>query len=988
MSNVFLQKYLAEKLTLKKMAGNINRISSTLAKSSIQLNPYQIYATMYAFDSPLQRGAILADEVGLGKTIEAGIVISQLWSEGKRRIIIICPASIRKQWQDELSNRFALDSEVIDGPIFEERVNSGKSIPLTYEGIFIVSLHFAYKKKGLIEKQAWNCVVIDEAHRLRNVYKGRDASKMAWEIRSIIKDTGKLLLTATPLQNNLMELYGIVSFIDDKLLGTPYSFKKRFVESLSDESGHSQTKLKELRLLIKGEEKFGGDKISGVLTRSLRNQVTDYVKFTERKAFTQDFAPTGEEMELYNKVSEYLQRPQVAAIQATQRNLMILVYRKLLASSSFAIAGTLDHLIEFLRKELELRQTDRLSKEMPAGLFAKSDLEDEGLEEEFEELEVEEAKVKKEERELMSQVDQSLFSDDDIRREIEEIESYYNLAVKIKENSKGEALVKALKTIFKIAEEKRWPKKAVVFTESRRTQEYIRRLLEREGITYTIFNGSNSSREAVETYKKWRREFPETSEQGSPVANIRQALVYDFEKDKQVFISTEAGAEGLNLQFCNIVINYDLPWNPQRVEQRIGRCHRYSQIYDVLVVNFLNTKNRADQRVLELLQYKLHLFDGLFGFSDEVLGLLESGVDFEKKILEIYQTCRTSEEIDAAFGKLQESIQSKIADEIRNARNQLIEYYDEPVRELFEQTKFELDKSLSVFDRDLLRLCRNFYGDNFISLDQEKTLYIFKGSELNKTIAFRELKEDEVGKIVRMNKEHPIALKAINESLKLQTVPIPLNYFLYTSSGKKYSLIDPLVDKEGIIYLFKLIIKGIEEEEILAPMTFIRKNNTYESISLEIAEEILSLEAQEQTQKADISPIEEKGVLSLWENWKKQVLEKYQRRNERLYDREVDRINRYYQDYSLRVDDRIKKAEEEKEDLNLRRDNSADLSERRELHRKIQEIELRLDRLRLEQIKLKQEANQLKQKDYEELEKKFGLKTEEELFAVTLFKVI
>ena len=302
MSNIFLQRYLAEKLSLKKMAGNIARLSSTLAKSSIQLNPYQIHASVYAFDSPLQRGAILADEVGLGKTIEAGITVSQLWAEGKRRILIICPASIRKQWQDELSNRFGLNSEVIDGPIFNEKVNSGEKIPLTYEGIFIVSLHFAYKKKGLIEKQPWNCIVIDEAHRLRNVYKGRDASKMAWEIRDIIKDTGKLLLTATPLQNNLMELYGIASFIDDKLLGTPYSFKKRFVDPLAEYSEISEAKLKELRRLIKGDESIGENKISGILTRSLRKQVTDYVKFTERKAFTQDFTPSDEELELYNKV--------------------------------------------------------------------------------------------------------------------------------------------------------------------------------------------------------------------------------------------------------------------------------------------------------------------------------------------------------------------------------------------------------------------------------------------------------------------------------------------------------------------------------------------------------------------------------------------------------------------------------------------------------------------------------------------------------------
>jgi len=986
LSNIFVQRYLAEKLSLKKMAGNITRLSSTLAKSSIQLNPYQIHAAMYAFDSPLQRGAILADEVGLGKTIEAGIALSQLWAEGKRRILVICPASIRKQWQDELSNHFGLNSEVIDGPIFGGKVNSGDKIPLTYEGIFIVSLHFAYKKKGLIEKQPWNCIVIDEAHRLRNVYKSRDASKMGWEIRNIIKNTGKLLLTATPLQNNLMELYGIASFIDDKLLGTSYSFKKRFVEPLTENNELSQAKLKELRLLLKGDEKIGENKVNGILTRTLRKQVTDYVKFTKRKTFTQDFTPNDEEIELYNKVSEYLQRPTLAAIQATQRNLMVLVYRKLLASSSFAIAGTLEHLITFLQKELELRETYRLNKKTPTNLFNQYDVEDEGLEEESEELEVENIQEKKKGK---TRVDEALFSDDDIQAEIDELKSYYDLAIKIKENSKGKALIKALGKIFEIARDKKWPQKAVVFTESRRTQEYIRKLLEREGITYTIFNGSNNSQEAIQAYRGWCKEFPESAEQGSPTVNIRQALVYDFQVNKAVLISTEAGAEGLNLQFANIVINYDLPWNPQRVEQRVGRCHRYGQKYDVLAVNFLNTKNRADQRVLELLQYKLHLFDGLFGSSDEVLGLLESGVDFEKKILEIYQTCRTSEEIDKAFNKLQESIRSKITDEMQNVRKQLTEYFDEPVRELFEHTKFEMNKSLSEFDQELLRLCRLFYGPNKLSsINKEETLYHFKEGTVEKTLAFRELKDIEVGKYIRMNKENQIASKAMNESLKLNTTPIPLNNFQYSNSGKRYTLIEPLVNKEGIIYLFKLKVIGIEEEDILAPMTFIKKGKNYEPVSLEIADELLTLEAEEQAGKIDESPLEEDAVLNLWEDWKKQVLSKYKRRNERLYDREVDRINRYYQDYSLRVDDRIKKSEGEKEELNRRRDNSADLTERRELHKKIQEIELRLDRLRLEQIKLKQEANELKQKDYEELEKKFELKSEEELIAVTLFKVI
>jgi len=132
----------------------------------------------------------------------------------------------------------------------------------------------------------------------------------------------------------------------------------------------------------------------------------------------------------------------------------------------------------------------------------------------------------------------------------------------------------------------------------------------------------------------------------------RRALVEDFRNNAQVLICTEAGAEGLNLQFCNLVVNYDLPWNPQRVEQRIGRCHRYGQQRDVLVINFLNRQNAADARLFELLEKKLNLFDGVFGASDEILGALESGVDFERRVLDIYQSCRHPDEINAAFDKL------------------------------------------------------------------------------------------------------------------------------------------------------------------------------------------------------------------------------------------------------------------------------------------------------------------------------------------------
>jgi len=1001
----FIQRYLAEKITLQKMAGTLSRLSSVLARSSIELNPYQIQAALYAFNSPLQRGAILADEVGLGKTIEAGIIISQLWAEGKRRILVITPASLRKQWQDELSNKFGLNTEIFDSPSFNEKVNNGEKVPLTYDGIFIASYHFVYSHLGLVEKQPWNLVLIDEAHRMRRVYKGRDASKMAYEIRKIIADKPKVLLTATPLQNNLLELYGIVSFIDDKLLGSEYSFKTRYVDPLTEINKSNKVKLYELRRLIRGDDNDDSNGISGVLTRTLRKQVLEYVRFTERKSLTFDFTPTDEEVELYEKVSEYLQRLELAAIPHTQRNLMILVYRKLLASSTFAIAGTLKNLIGFLEKELHLREQEDAEKLVPLRLKTGTDepplseieAEDEGLEEEIEDAVIEqpEAKTKKGAR-----IDKDKFSDKDIKNEIKELTDYYNLAVSIKENTKGVALINALKSIFKEARKKDWTEKAVVFTESRRTQEYLAKLLKANGITYTLFNGSNSTPEARKAYESWGREFPESASQGSFQANMRQALVYEFEKNSQVFLTTEAGGEGLNLQFCNIVVNYDLPWNPQRVEQRIGRCHRYGQRHEVVVSNFLNTKNHADRRLLELLQEKLNLFDGLFGSSDEILGALEAGIDFEKRILAIYQICKTPEEIDAAFNELQNSLKDVISDRMIKLRSHLLEF-DDSVRGLFKKTKFDTENILSEFDRDMLRLCSLSLGKNLIGTNTEG-IYKAEYDSRKHLIAFRELKDNEIGKVSRAHREHPLISKVIDESLRIETNPIPSCEFIYAPSKGKFSQIEPLKDKEGFIFLFKLKIKGVEDEEVLAPLIFVqhtpsplvgegkgegKKGKGFLPLELPAANQLLTLETNNAGIYNKTLPFSQDVLLDYWHNWKKGVLETYQKRNERLYDREVDRINRYYHDYALKVEDKIGKLEKELAELNRRRDNSADLAERRELHKRIQKIDMDVEKLRIEQIKLKEEGFKKTQEELEKLETRFELSTEERLIAITHFRI-
>lgn len=975
MNNIFIRRYLAEKISLQKAAGSLNRLSSVLAKSTIDLNPHQIYAALYAFNSPLARGAILADEVGLGKTIEAGIVISQLWAEGKHKILIMCPASLRNQWQDELQTKFGLDSEVWDGPSFNKCVASGEKVPFTYDGIFITSYQFVYKNLGLIEKQNWNVVIIDEAHRFRRVYRGRDASKMAYEIREILRDKPKVLLTATPLQNGLEELYGIASFVDDKLLGSPYSFKYNYIDPIKNQAPNAAQKLDELRQLIRGDATTDLDEVTGIITRTLRKQVLEYVPFTDRTSLTFDFTPNDEETELYEKVSAYLQRPEVAAIQSTQRNLMVLVYRKLLASSSFAIAGTLTKLVDNLKQELEFRRSVHNSE-----IINSEKISDEGLEEELEELELESIETSKKEKQRIG----TQFTDGMIKSEIMELESYLGITKKIRENSKGVALIRALSSLFKEAAIKNFPDKAVVFTESTRTQEYLITLLRDANISFTQFNGSNNSVEAREAYERWKKEFPEAASQGSVSANIRQALIYDFKIRSQVFLTTEAGSEGLNLQFSNIVINYDLPWNPQRVEQRIGRCHRYGQKHQVIVSNFLNTKNHADKRVLQLLQEKLNLFDGLFGSSDEILGALESGLDFEKRILEIYQNCKTPDQYDKAFEELQESLKGTISDNILKYRKLLLEETDQSVAGLFKRTMVEAENAISEFDNNLIGLCRECLpNSDFL----ETAEGIYKVSGLKFPLAFRELRKEEVGKISRASKENPVIAKLIEESCNLQTNPIPSIAFNLSSSKNNISQLKDSIGSDGYVFLWKLKIIGVETEEMMAPLVFIKNGDDYKMLDIAIANELLSAPSIALDKTFDKSPISQADLLSKWHEWKKSVLDKYNKRNDKLFDRESSRLKKFYDEYTLKIDIQLDKLEAERKEIDRKRDNSSDYEERRKYLKRTGDIDVLIDRLKIQKLKSSGEAAELRKKEMDELWQKLEPKTNEELVAVTHFQL-
>ena len=493
-------------------------------------------------------------------------------------------------------------------------------------------------------------------------------SKIAAAIRDATKHaTKKLLLTATPLQNSLIELYGLASVVDANLFGDEKSFRELFMFSSDGDDPHAKLR----------------QRLAKLCKRTLRKQVLEYIQFTRREAITQDFSPSDAEQELYDKVSAYLQRDDLVALPKAIRSLITMVLRKLLASSTRAIAGTLRGFV----KRLE---------EKAAELLDETDFET--LSELAEEWN-EEARAK-------ADVDPVMLKD-----ELDELRGYAELAERISSNAKGENLLAALPTAFARAEQLGAARKAVIFTESRRTQAYLFELLTGNGYDanqIVLISGSNNDARSLAIYQRWLQRHHGTGViSDSKSADMKAALVEEFRNHASILLATESAAEGVNLQFCSLVVNYDLPRNPQRVEQRIGRCHRYGQKHDVEVLNFLNTRNAADRRVLQLLTAKFHLFQGVFGASDEILGALESGVDIERRIAEVYQQCRSPEAIERAFDELQAQFDDQITNRMAEAKKALLENFDEEVAKRLRVHKEEAQKNLTEHQRHLLNLTRH-----------------------------------------------------------------------------------------------------------------------------------------------------------------------------------------------------------------------------------------------------------------------------------------
>ena len=899
-------KYLANYLTRRLPANDINKLTASLQDAQVDLTPHQVEAALFAFKSPLSKGAILADEVGLGKTIEAGIILSQHWAEHKRKLLIICPANLRKQWSSELQEKFSLESIILEKRSFDAILDTGNLNPFTTDKIVICSYQFAKTKAPYIKHTDWDLVIIDEAHRLRNVYK--PTNKISNIIKSAIESRKKILLTATPLQNSILELYGLVSIIDDYVFGDLKSFKTQFGRMLDEEDYNS------LR-----------ERLQPICKRTLRRQVLEYIKYTKRIAILQEFFPSKDEQALYDLVSDYLARPTLYALPNSQRQLMTLILRKLLASSTYAIHDTFCSLIARLEAKLQCQEANNLED-----VYLDFDGSDDDW---IDEEEVEE----EEQQELLHPSDI-----EDIKKEIKELYAFRDLAAKIRKNSKAEQLFTALDKGFEQLDSLGAQKKALIFTESRRTQEFLYELLEKRGYKGKVvrFNGTNTDRQSTEIYKAWMEKHKGSHKiTGSPTADRRAAIVDYFREEATIMIATEAAAEGINLQFCSLIVNYDMPWNPQRIEQRIGRCHRYGQKFDVVVINFLNKANAADIRVYELLDQKFQLFSGVFGASDEVLGSIGNGLDFEKRIAQIYNECRTTAEIEEAFDALQAELQAEISDKMLKARSTLLENFDESVQE---KLRFNLAQSLNNLDLFEKRLWMLVMHALYNDADFDKEHYRFtlnNGSLFDGNYFMTSERETKSSVELPDNAQPfrvgcPLAQAIIGDYINADT-PCSEVVFNYSGSEGKTALLEELVGKSGWMRVEKVSIDSFEQEDHLLLSCY---TDDGEEVFSDVVERML-LQPAETIGSVSVTTTIADKLANRVEVLRGEVMSQSALRNEVFFEEEMDKLDTWAGDMKVALEREIKDLDAE---IKLRKSNAkklAHLAEKVAEHRIIKELE-------------------------------------------------
>ncbi len=903
-------KYVAHELERVYANDDVAKLSGLMFDAQITPTPHQIDAALFALNSPNTRGVIMADEVGLGKTIEAGIVIMQYWAERRRRILIVSPSSLRQQWAQELQEKFNLFANIIDS-------KSIKNKPITKEGIYICSYEFANRNEAKLTT-GWDLLILDEAHKLRNFYSNKKG--VASAISDIAKGATKsLLLTATPLQNRLEELYGLVEVVDPHYFHTLDVFRQRYIKT-----DHPYA-LDDLRA-----------RMSKIAKRTLRSEAKKYIKYTDRIARTVTFTPSGEEKKLYDLIDDYLHRDKLYAFASSQRHLAALIMRKRLGSSSFAVASTLRKIIARMEDEY----TNGKVRDNRGGLVEFDDLTDEEIEYyettgEIDDISLESAKERAE-----------------FRAEIDELINYAKLAESITSNVKAEHLVEAINLGFKTLETKA-AKKAIIFTESTLTQEYIAKVLEQQGFAdkYILFNGNNKLPDATKIYNEWKAKNKDTDLiTGIESADRRKALIDKFKEDDiQIMIATEAASEGINLQFCSMLINYDLPWNPQRVEQRIGRVHRMGQKYDVVVVNFSNEGNTAEKRILDLLADKFSLFKSTFGASNDVLGAIENGIDFERTISDILNTCRTDDEISQRFEELQDKFRDEIATEQHAARARIFDGLDPHVQDRFQRYSEQATEAFNNFERMFMGLTR-YELRNLASFEDEHvfTLNSAPAKDIETGLYF--YKTDRVPHARRYKYAGDLAEYVRSNARQADTPPAELTFSI-GDSDRVASVVKNLAGTSGtmlvqqVTFPMKAGTTDMSENYIIAAA----ETTDGRTLDTEICHSILELAVTNTVQRT----VDTADGLAVF--MQQQIDERHQEvkgRNTETYLDKKDLLERQYKDKIVEYEMKADKLESKIRELQKQERQATNANERLKIASEVQVLRKKVRALNREKYDL------------------------------------
>jgi SNF2 family DNA or RNA helicase len=511
-----------------------NHLQEHWKSHGVALYPHQI-ETVKKVISEMRGRAILADEVGLGKTIEAGMILKEYLLRGLvKRFLILTPAALCRQWEAELREKFAIPTLV-----------ASQDWEWAHFNQIIASLDTAKKElhRPQILSLYYDLVIVDEAHKLKSDHTQN------WQFINSIPKKFFLLLTATPLQNDLKELFNLITLLRPGQLGNYRNFKKNF--TVDKRSPKNATELKGLLAQIMIRNKHGAN-----------------MGFTKRNVQNIPVVLSELEQQMYRRTTAFIHDCfQGSATRLSA--LPLLTLQREICSSTFAAVITLYKLVQKLTID-EARQPEALA--------------------------------------------------------------LLQLAQQIKNNAKMQMVEELVRMT---------PEKVIIFTEFLATQSYVRTRLEQAGFLTLAFDGHLS-------------------------ASKKEFTKYQFKQQPQyrVLVCTESGGEGINLQFCNTMINYDLPWNPMRLEQRIGRIHRLGQLRDVYIYN-LYTRDTVEEHLLRLLEEKVRMFEIVIGESERVISKLCRGKSFEARIMDLVIKSGSHEQLTQGFAELGAEIDTLLQEDNR-----------------------------------------------------------------------------------------------------------------------------------------------------------------------------------------------------------------------------------------------------------------------------------------------------------------------------------